>query len=51
MDLQEFNFRKESGKKVSEVSRFSGYSGFIGSPVLVKELFSEKPLSEILIAF
>ena len=37
---REFNFRKEPGKKVLEVSRFSGYSGarFFGK----KNSFSEK---------
>ena len=39
---REFNFRKWSGKKVSEVSRFSGYSGFVGSPVCREPCFSEK---------
>jgi len=30
-------FRLEPGKKVSEISRFSGYSGFAGSPVFFKK--------------
>jgi len=31
--------RKNQEKKVSEVSRFSGYSGFDGSPVFRKKIF------------
>ena len=37
--FREFNFRKEPGKKIPEVSQFSGYSGFAGSPVFRKKFF------------